>query len=191
MIPIYEQGYQQGIGHGFNSFLNSFIKICENHLENGRAKSFAFILYDFHDKQIREILKNQGGFAKLDRLSGSELSIFYIHSDDKKLVKAFNHIFVGAFEIKNTAELPCVVFFKMIDKEVENLEIVELEQNDKMFAFQELYSTVENYIEDSKNIPKPKKNKLLTFAGHVRRVAVDELISWVLTQGAGKAKDLW
>ena len=87
MIPIFEQGHQQGIGHRYDSFLRKFIKICEKHLENGRAKSFAFILYDFRDEQIRNILKSQGGFAKLDRLSGSELSVFYIHSDNKVMFR--------------------------------------------------------------------------------------------------------
>ncbi|TPD69760.1 hypothetical protein [Flavobacterium microcysteis] len=190
MIPIYEQGHQQGIGHGFKSFLRTFIQICENHLDNGRAKSFAFILYDFHDNQIRDILKSQGGFAKLDRLSGSELSIFYIHSNDKKLIKTFNQIFLGAFEIENTAELPGVIFFKIVDRNVEDLQIVELEQNDKMFAFQELYSTIEDYLKDSRNIPKPKKNKLFNFFGNVKKVAVEELIAWVLNESIKKAQNL-
>jgi hypothetical protein len=187
MIPVYEQGHQQGIGHGYESFLRSFIEICQNHLKNGRAKSFAFILYDFQDKQIKDILKSQGGFARLDRLSGSELSVFYIHSDNKKLVKAFNHIFVGAFEIKNTAQLPCVLFFKMDDGDVEDLEIVELEQTDKMFAFEELYSTVESYLKNSKKLPKPKKNKLTEFFGDVKKITVEEFIKWIIAQGLEKA----
>lgn len=191
MIPIYEQGYQQGIGHGYESFLRSFIEICENHLKNGRAKSFAFILYDFQDKQIKEILKSQGGFARLDRLSGSELSIFYIHSDNKKLVKSFNHIFVGAFEIENTAQLPCVLFFKMDDGDVDDVEIVELEQTDKMFAFEELYSTVESYLKNSKNLPIPKKNKLTEFFGDVKKITVEEFIKWVISQGLEKAGNIY
>ncbi|QXP55186.1 hypothetical protein H0I25_14005 [Cellulophaga sp. HaHa_2_95] len=191
MIPIFEQGHQQGIGHGYNSFLKRFIDICENHLKNKRAKSFAFILYDFHDKQIRDILKSQGGFAKLDRLSGSELSVFYIHSDNKKLVKAFNRIFVGAFEIKNTAELPCVLFFKMEDGDVDDVQIVELEQTDKMFAFQELYNTIENYLKNSKNLPTPKRNKLTEFIGKVKTITVEELIKWVIGQGLERAEDIY
>lgn len=191
MIPIYEQGHSQGIGHGYDSFLRQFIEICESHLKNGRAKSFAFILYDFQDKQIRKILKSQGGFARLDRLSGSELSVFYIHSDNKKLVKAFNHIFVGAFEIENTAELPCVLFFKMDDGEVKGLQIVELEQTNKMFAFEELFSTIESYLKNSKKIPKPKRNKLTEFFGKVKNITVEELIEWVIEQGIEKAENIY
>lgn len=191
MFPIQEQGHHQGIGHGYDSFLRKFIDICENHLKNGRAKSFAFILYDFHDNQIREILKSQGGFARLDRLSGSELSIFYIHSDNKKLIKAFNRIFIGAFEIENTAELPCVLFFKLDSGDVEDLQIVELEQTDKMFAFEELYSTIESYIKDSKKIPKQEKNKLTEFFGKVKNITVEELIKWVIEQGIQKAEKIY
>ena len=191
MYPIQEQGNKKGIGHGYDSFLRKFIEICENHLKNGRAKSFAFLLYDFNDKQIRDILKSQGGFARLDRLSGSELSIFYIHSDNKKLVKAFNRIFVGAFEIENTAKLPGVLFFKMDDGEVDDLQIIELEQRDKMFAFLELYSTIENYLKNSKKVPKPKKNKLTQFIGTVKKISVEKLIEWVIGEGIEKAENIY
>lgn len=191
MIPIFEQGHQEGIGHGFDSFLRKFIDICETHLKDGRAKSFAFILYDFHDEQIRDILKSQGGFAKLDRLSGSELSVFYIHSDNKEFVTAFNEIFVGVFEIENTAELPCVLFFKMNDGDVEDLQIIELEQTNKMFAFQELYSTIQSYLKDSKNLPVLERNKLTEFIGKVKKTTVDELIKWVIVQGLEKVKDIY
>ncbi|MEQ3655683.1 MAG: hypothetical protein ABNH00_07450 [Dokdonia sp.] len=191
MIPIFEQGHQQGIGHGYDSFLKRFIDICENHLKNKQAKSFAFLLYDFRDEQIRDILKSQGGFAKLDRLAGSELSVFYIHSDNKKLVKAFNRIFVGAFEIENNAELPCVLFFKMEDGDVADIQIIELEQIDKMFAFKELYDTIENYLKNSKDLPIPKRNKLTEFVGKIKTITVEELIKWVIGQGLERAENIY
>ena len=54
MFPIFQQGKGQGIGFSFDRFLKRFISICKEHLENGRAKSFAFILYDFSDKLIKD-----------------------------------------------------------------------------------------------------------------------------------------
>ena len=54
MFPIFEQGKGQGIGFSFDRFLKRFISICKEHLENGRAKSFAFILYDFSDNLIKD-----------------------------------------------------------------------------------------------------------------------------------------
>lgn len=76
MIPIYEQGQGTGIGHSFDTLVRRFIDICNAHLESGRAKGFAMLFYDFEDKALKNILKNQGGFAKLDRLSGTDLSFF-------------------------------------------------------------------------------------------------------------------
>jgi|ERR1035437_674319 hypothetical protein len=115
MFPIFEQGEGQGIGLSFDRFLERFISICEEHLENGRAKSFAFILYDFSDKQIKdEILKKQGGFAHLDRLSGKNLSVFYLNSNNEDLLNAFNEIFIGAFEIKSEFKLPFVLFSTLL-----------------------------------------------------------------------------
>lgn len=191
MYTIFEQGKQKGIGHGYESFLRKFISICESHLENDRAKSFAFLLYDFHNHEIREILKSQGGFAKLDRLSGKELSIFYIHTDNKKLIKSFNRVFIGAFEIENIAELPYVLFFKVADGDVKDVEIVELEQSNMMFAFQELYTTIEEYIENSEKLSKPKKNKFVKTFKKVKTMSVNQFIGWVIQEGLEHAKEVY
>ena len=64
MNPIFEQGNGSGIGHNLDRFLERFIEICEIQLENGKAKSFALILYDFHDEAIKSVLKDQGGFTR-------------------------------------------------------------------------------------------------------------------------------
>jgi hypothetical protein len=74
MIPIYEQGRGKGIGHSSKSFSQRFEELCREHLQEGRARAFAFIFYDFEDQQFRTVLKDEGVFAKLDRLSGSNLS---------------------------------------------------------------------------------------------------------------------
>lgn len=187
MVPIFEQGQGNGIGHSFDTFLRRFIEICEEHLENTRAKSFAFILYDFHDNSIKQVLRNQGGFARLDRLSGRDLSVFYIHSDNKKLIKAFNDIFLGAFEIENKSKLPFVLFFNVADREVTNVEIVELEQSNILFAFEELYSNIDNYIERMKNNSvekiKPTTNKVTEFLKSVKKIALDRFIKYLFDKG--------
>lgn len=193
MVPIFQQGQGQGIGHSFDSFLKHFINICEEHLRNRRAKSFAFILYDFHDQSIREILRNQGGFAQLDRLSGSDISVFYLHSENKRLVKAFNEIFLGAFEITTENKLPFVLFFNVADREVANVEIVELEQTNLMFAFKELYDSIENYkarINDkSVEKSKLKVNKITEFVKEVKKISFDKLIELIMDKGFEKAEE--
>ena len=146
-----------------------------------RAKAFAFILYDFQDIQVKKILRSQGGFAQLDRLSGTDLSVFYLHSGDKRLFKAFNDVFLGAFEIDKIGQrLPLVLFFKIADNEVSSVEVVELEQTNMMFAFKELYEIIENYIARVKNkdvTPLPvKTNKLVEFLKSTRKIAIERFI---------------
>jgi hypothetical protein len=192
MIPIFEQGHGQGIGLSFENFLRHFIEICEAHLENGRAKAFAFILYDFNDKHIKnDILKKQGGFAQLDRLSGRDLSIFYLHSNNRELFKAFNEIFLDTFEIETQYNLPFVLFFKVIDREVTDIEVVELEQTNLAFAFKELYDIIENYIArtNNNNLKKfePEKNKITEFIKTIKKVGFEQFIKWIIDKLANSA----
>jgi len=149
MIPIYEQGSGNGVGHGLNSFLGRFDEICADHLAKGRAKSFAFIFYDFTDQAIRKILKNQGVFAQLDRLSGKELSVFYLHAGTKAAVEAFNAYFFSALGIEGQATLPCVVFFRVQKGTVEDVEIAQLESADLVHGFHELYGAIQQYLSAS------------------------------------------
>lgn len=148
MIPIYEQGGGNGIGHERTSFIDRFEEICTEHLSEGRAKSFAFIFYDFTDQAIRKILKNQGVFAKLDRLSGKELSVFYLHAGTKATVQAFNAHFFGALDIEGQATLPCVVFFRVREDAIEDVEIAQLESADLIHGFSELYGAIQQYLSD-------------------------------------------
>lgn len=149
MIPIYEQGSGNGIGHGLQSFLQRFDEICADHLAGGRAKSFAFIFYDFTDQPIRKILKNQGVFAQLDRLSGKELSVFYLHAGTKDSVEAFNAGFFNALGIEGRATLPCVVFFRVQEGAVEDVKIAQLESADLVHGFHELYGAIQQYLSAS------------------------------------------
>ncbi|AVR88500.1 hypothetical protein [Thauera aromatica] len=146
MIPIYEQGSGNGIGHGLSSFVQRLDEICAEHLSKGRAKSFAFIFYDFTDQAIRKILKNQGVFAQLDRLSGKDLSIFYLHAGTKATVEAFNAHFFSALGIEGQVALPCVVFFRVREGVIEDVEIAQLESADLIHGFSELYGAIQQYL---------------------------------------------
>jgi hypothetical protein len=76
MVPIFEQGQGRGIGHTYDTFLKRFIEICAHHLQSKRAKAFAFILYNFHDDATKQVLRDRGGFVRLDRLSGHDFQCF-------------------------------------------------------------------------------------------------------------------
>jgi hypothetical protein len=144
MIPIYEQGGGRGIGHSMRSFIDRFEEICRVHAEQGRAKAFAFIFYDFTNGPFRRVLKDQGVFAKLDRLSGDQLSIFYLHAATHSGVQQFNATFAEKLGVE--ARPPCVAFFRLSKKGVTDVAVAGLDSSDLIHCFNELYGTVEEYL---------------------------------------------
>lgn len=146
MIPIFEQGSGHGIGYGLESFLSRFSEICREHNEMKRAKAFAFIFYDFQDEALRKILKDQGVFAQLDRLSSRDLSIFFLHTGSSEAVEHFNQSFLSELGVQERVRPPCVVFFKMRNDTAEDIEAYELQDNSLIHGFHELYTVVDNYV---------------------------------------------
>ena len=191
MIPIFEQGKSEGIGHSYESFIKRFQEICKEHLATKRAHAFAFIFYDFEDKVTREIFKSQGGFAELDRLSGKKLSVFYLNSDNPELIKSFNYAFKYAFDVDESISMPFVMFLRFDGEieEVEDFKISILEQNNYLFAFKELYSTIEDYV---KQIDDPDKeirtnsNKLIQVFNKYKNIALEEFIKLIFQESYKK-----
>lgn len=146
MIPIYEHGSGNGIGHGLSSFLLRFDKICTEHLSKDRANSFAFIFYDFNDQAFCKILRDEGVFARLDRLSGKELSVFYLHAGKKAAVEAFNTHFFSMLGVEGQATLPCIVFFRVREGAIEDVEIAQLEGVNLIHGLFVLHDAVRQYL---------------------------------------------
>lgn len=151
MIPIYEAGSGRGVGHTFSSFRERFDQICQDHLTHKRAQAFAFIFYDFTDSALRKILNDVGVFTKLDRLSGTRLSLFYLHSGTRSTVQAFNSHFLTALGFDKPVTLPCVIF-KVNQDKVEDINVAELNSADLIHGFHELHSVVEQYLENGENV---------------------------------------
>lgn len=145
MIPIYEQGTGNGIGHSQDSFIERFDAICKEHIAAGRAKAFAFVFYKFTDAPLKKILRNQGVFAQLDRLAGSDLSVFYLHTGNRDAVEEFNEVFLRTLNIQDHATLPCVVFFRVTKDQITDVEIAQLDSTDLIHGFKELYEAIERY----------------------------------------------
>jgi hypothetical protein len=160
VVPIFEQGRGQGIGHSSESFSQRFDELCREHLREGRAKAFAFIFYDFHDQQFKQVLRNQGVFTQLDRLSGNKLSVFYLHSGNREAVRHFNTEFLTRLGLREGVILPCVVFFKVEDDQITDVKAVHLESADLIHGLHELYGVIEDYISDSASTP-PRESKYL------------------------------
>lgn len=172
MIPIYEQGSGKGIGHSLDSFQERFDQICRAHVEDGRAKAFAFVFYDFTDRDIRHILKNQGVFAQLDRLSGREISLFYLHADGRNAIEQFNEHFMPLLDIENQATLPCVVFFRVDREKLNDVEVVQLESADQIHGFHELYGVVESYLNEAPH-ERTSANALRRIASGAKFVSLE------------------
>jgi len=79
MVPIVINEDQQFDEESFKDFL---IQTCRQHKSEGRALAFAFIVYDFDNHTITDILKKQNYWNTLDKISGKTLSVFYINSQD-------------------------------------------------------------------------------------------------------------
>ena len=149
MIPIYEQGTGHGIDHSLDSFLVRFELLCQEHLCEGRARAFAFIFYDFCDEELRNILRDEGVFAQLDRLAGNDLSVFYLHSGRRRAVAQFNAESMRRLGVDSNVSLPCVVFFRSKEGKIEDVTIAQLESANLIHGFHELYAIIERYIRGS------------------------------------------
>lgn len=156
MIPIYEQGSGKGIGHSVESFLARFEEIAISHIDDGRAKSLAFVFYDYHDSEFKKILKDQGVFAQLDRLSGKDLSVFYMHSGSDDILKTFNSVLMNALGVAEIAKTPCVVFCKATPEGFIDISVATLDSPDLVHGFHELYGIIEAYLNNTGEKPKPK-----------------------------------
>jgi len=156
MIPIFEQGYGKGIGHSVETFLERFEEIAISHMNDGRAKSLAFVFYDYHDTEFRQILKDQGVFAKLDRLSGRDLCVFYMHSGSDEILRTFNTILMDALGVSEIAKTPCVVFCKATSGGFKDISVVTLDSPDLIHGFYELYQIMESYLNNLAENPQPK-----------------------------------
>lgn len=174
MVPIYEQGAGKGIGHSYESFSERFISLCEEDMKTNRAKAFAFIFRDFEDQNLNKILKDEGVFIKLDRISGKDISVFYLHESARGRAEAFNGKFLDIVGFPRPESMPCVVFFKLKNGVISAQEIVYLDSSNLKTAFHELFQLIQAYIN---NFPEKRKSekfnalKLVTGAG--KTIAVE------------------
>ncbi|MBS0533648.1 MAG: hypothetical protein JSR72_06290 [Proteobacteria bacterium] len=153
MIPIFEQGNGKGIGHLLDTFTKRFDQICAQHLKDRRAKAFAFVFYDFNDRHIKTILRDQGVFTQLDRLAGKELSIFFLHTGTRHAVRQFNETFLKQLGLEE-AKPPCVVFFKLSEGKAIDVSLASLESTDLFHGFKELHDVIASYLNTSNAEPK-------------------------------------
>lgn len=86
-----------------NGFKNYLLNICREHKEQHRALAFAFIVYDFEDYTIQQIIENRKYWTTLDKISGKHLSIFYINSKDSYYKRRQREIYAEEMEAQARA----------------------------------------------------------------------------------------
>jgi hypothetical protein len=84
MRPIELEG---GPFLSLDEFRDFFIKTCEEHRKQNRAKAFAFIVYDFTNENAQKILRDGEYSRALHKLSGKWLTIFYVNTKDPEFSK--------------------------------------------------------------------------------------------------------
>jgi len=84
MYPVYLDSNK---GLTSEEFVGYFLQICKDHKNNDRALAFAFLVYDFHDHTIREMLQNSNYWDSLHIISGKLLTIFYVDSQEGRFKK--------------------------------------------------------------------------------------------------------
>lgn len=129
----------------------------------------------FTDHNFKQVLKNEGVFIELDRLSGRHLSIFYFHTGGRKAIMQFNSELISRLGIEHEIYLPCVVFFKLADGGVANISVVTIESDDPITGFQELYSVIEKYICADGAVPNNGSKLFRWIRSAVKFVSLDVL----------------
>lgn len=148
MYPIQKQEGPRGIGMGYRQFIKEFKIICQQHMEDGRAKVFAFLFYDMTNGVVRRALKEAHGFRLLHEKTGQDITLFYLHD---LAVEAhwrnFNREFMAALGVQDQVEPPCMVFFRVQGEHIEDVFIYRIDEQtqDPVLVAAEL----EQYVDDA------------------------------------------
>jgi hypothetical protein len=173
MFTIVERENRHIKGMGFDEFVKRFDAISQQLVEQNRAKAFAFIFYDFNNASIKDVVAPDGGFLELDRLSAKDVTVFYFHTNSSQKLRTFNEIVINSLGLREDLTLPCIVFFKVKNNEVDEIKVVELIENDYLSAFRELYSVIKSYINEINKQQVPQRNTK-TLLPVVGKIAIEQ-----------------
>lgn len=146
MTPIFREGMGNGIGYSINDLHDRFQEVCLEHKANRRASAFALIFYKYRDTELQDILEDRGAFARLDRLSGNNLTVFFLDMESQEVTEYFNSRYLNLLGLAG-ARLPAVVFFRMRSDRISDVQLKQLNHHaDLRHGFHELYSVIADYI---------------------------------------------
>lgn len=162
MNPIFTISNKRDLnGYWYDEFLHQFDNICKEHLATKRAKKFAFILYDFHSA-THCVLQNQGIFTDLDRLSGQNITIFYLDGQLDEQRNIQNRLFQNLNQIvtelanQEIQSVPFIVFFDFLEGDIGNFQCYSIRDNEK-FILADLMKAISKELQSLTN-KRSKKN---------------------------------
>lgn len=150
----------------YQQFEREFLNICKQHKNQGQALVFAFIIYDFENAHIAEVLNKSSYWISLNAVSGNYLTVFSLHykPDDMKArieemlkqkmdgtiknlspIPTFqnpsldsNNLIKKYFGSEIKVKYPSVLFFQTNDDKVIDYRLIELDQEKLEDSFLEL-----------------------------------------------------
>jgi hypothetical protein len=155
----------KGTNSSYEQFEREFLEICSQHRNEGKALVFAFIVYDFENAHISQILNNRNYWISLNAVSGNYLTVFSLHYKPKdmkeKLMEMMNQKMAGVNKGLNLIatnqnpsldsndlikkyfgdikiKYPSVLFFQTNDEKVTDYRLIELDQEHLEDSFIEL-----------------------------------------------------
>jgi hypothetical protein len=132
MFTVHRQGKNRSNGMGYEYFVSQFETLCEEHMKNGQARAFAFVFYNIKHKPIMDALNSESGFEILDKASGKDITLYYLHSDGiKSLENAFNRRFLKYLNLTDQYAPPCIVFFRVYERAIDDIECHNLDTKTK------------------------------------------------------------
>jgi hypothetical protein len=175
MVPIYLNGRNED--YSFQSFHENMIKICNEHINDGRALAFAFILYDFTNESLVKALQNKVNWKALHELSGKYLTVFSIHTKGRQRVRANNPASdnrftqymttISSYEspkesenlllkkyFKSDVKFPAILFFQVDKLKVIDSVIFELEAQGEDNIYYEMKNYIIAAVKALQNIPE-------------------------------------
>ena len=190
MVPISKYTVHGIAGYQPYQFYDEFIEICAQHRSEGRAKAFLFILYDFKDAHISQVLENEQYWRALHEKSGNHLTVFSFHFpmdkySEKETPKfQSNKLFKKYFPDETSFSYPSLLFFQVHIESVLDHFFIHLKKDGAEDSFKEIMSCVSTASDALSRILDEYANNSQEIFDCVRRdiegLGFRSKVSWVL-----------
>ena len=84
--------------------------------------------------------------CSLNSTACQEKTSAYLHTGQKEAVAKFNRVLLSALEVREKADLPCVVFCRLAEGQLRDIAVAQLDHADLIHGFHELYGVIDRYI---------------------------------------------